>query len=103
MSEFLKDAKRWRQIRENPENEPLRKFIQSEYDEYCKDREIPVLKFSDEMEYFKNGSRAGFEKLYFLRRRQMTVYAILSLIYPENEEYFIKLCDTVAAICNEYS
>lgn len=103
MSEFLKDTKKWQKIRENPEYAPLRAFIAKEYEEICKDKDIPLLKFSLEMEYFKNGKRAGFEQPYFLRRRQMTVYAILSLIYPENEEYFIRLCDTVAAICNEYS
>lgn len=103
MSNFLSDTKKWQKIRENPEYEPLRSFISKEYDECCKDKDIPILKFSTEMEYFKNGQRAGFEKPYFLRRRQMTVYAILSLIYPENEEYFINLCDVVAAICDEYS
>ncbi len=103
MSNFLSDTKKWQKIRENPEYTPLRQFIMKEYDECCRDRDIPVLKFSLEMEYFKTGKRADFEKPYFLRRRQMTVYAILSLIYPENEEYFIGLCDVVAAICDEYS
>ena len=103
MNEFLNDAKKWKKIRENPEYAPMRAFIAREYDECCRGKDIPVLKFSLEMEYFKNGKRAGYEKPYFLRRRQMTVYAILSLIYPENEEYFINLCDVIAAICDEYS
>ena len=103
MNKYLCNATKWQKIRENPEYAPLRQFIMKEYDECCRDRDIPVLKFSIEMEYFKNGKRAGFERLYFLRRRQMTVYAILSLIYPENEEYFINLCNVVAAICDEYS
>ena len=103
MNKFLSDAEKWQKIRENPEYAPLRQFIMKEYDEFCKGRDIPVLKFSLEMEYFRNGQRRGFEKPYFLRRRQMTIYAILSLIYPENEEYFINLCDVVAAICDEYS
>ena len=103
MTDFLKNGKKWAEIRENPGYAPLREIIFKEYDEFCKDIEIPLIKFSDEMEYFKNGVRSNFEKLYFLKRRQMTIYAILSLIYPEREDYFVNLCDVVSAICDEYS
>ena len=103
MEDFFKNPERWREIRENPEFAVLKDELFRQYDMFCRNKDIPVLKFSDEMEYFKNGVRKNFEKLYFLRRRQMSIYAVLSLVYPENEEYFVKLCDVVAEICNEYS
>ena len=103
MSLFLKNSEKWREIRDRDEYAPLRALIFDEYGKYCRDKDIPVLKFSDETEYFKNGVRSTFEKYYFLRRHQLAVYGVLSLIYPEREDYFVNLCDVASAICDEYS
>ncbi len=65
--------------------------------------EIPVLKYSVRSIYRKTGSRIEFETPYFRRRKLLTEAAVLSLLYPENEEYFVKFQDLIWAICDEYS
>ena len=103
MQNFLRDREKWRQIRENPQYKPLLDSLFKEYERYCKDTEIPLIKFSDEMDFARTGSRTRFNEKYDLCRRQLSVYAILSMLYPEKEEYLEKLQDVICAICNEYS
>ena len=90
-------------MRENPQYKPLLDALFAEYERSCKDKDIPIIKFSDEMDFIKTGDRTRFNIKYFLCRKQLSVYAILSMIYPENEEYLEKLEDVICAICNEYS
>ena len=55
------------------------------------------------MEYHRTGERNLFEyEYYFPRRQRLNCCALLSLIYPDNEEYFSNLLNTIWAICNEY-
>lgn len=103
MQNFLREREKWKNVRENPQYKPLLDALFEEYDRSCKDKEIPLITFSDEMDFTKTGDRTRFNKKYFLRRKQLSVYAILCMIYPENEEYLEKLQDVICAICNEYS
>jgi len=103
MFKFLRDRKKWDEIRENPEYKILRDMLFEKYEEYCKDKEIPSLPFSKWIRYAKDGDRYEFEKPYFIRRHQLTVFAMLCLIYPEKEEYLSKLQDVIWAICEEHS
>ncbi len=103
MQNFLRDREKWKNVRENPQYKPLLDALFEEYDRSCKDKEIPLIKFSDEMDFTKTGDRTRFNAKYFLARKQLSVYAILCMIYPENEEYLEKLEDVICAICNEYS
>lgn len=99
----LKDKKIWERARKDPRYRPLLDMLDSGYDEFCRDRDIPVIRFSDEMEFINEGTRTRFEKKYFLRRKQLTVYTLMTLIYPENAEYLKNLEDIICEICNEYS
>ena len=103
MIRLLRDKEKWKDIRENPDFQSLRDELFDGYKLFCENKEIPIIKFSDEMDFVKTGNRNTFEEKYFLRRNQLSIYAILSMIYPEKEEYIEKLQDIICEICNEYS
>jgi hypothetical protein len=65
--------------------------------------DIPILKYSEFKLYGTIGNRVIFEKPYFERRGHLETAAMLSLIYPENEEYFTYLEDLIFDICNEFT
>ena len=72
------------------------------YEEFGKG-EIKDISYDAFMVYHRTGSRREFEfSYYFPRRQRMNTCALLSLIYPDNEEYFGNLMNTIWAICNEY-
>lgn len=103
MGSLLRDKDKWKEVREKAEYESLRKMLWDGYNEFCVDVEFPAITFSDEMDFFRTGTRVNFENLYFLRRRQLTIYAMLTVIYPEQSEYLDKLQDIIWEICNEHS
>jgi len=103
MFSFLRDREKWEKIRNCDEYKVLRDRLEAEYNSLCKDKETPQLPFSMWFETIKTGERKKFEDLYFLRRKQMSVYALMSLIYPENKVCILKLEDILCEICNEYS
>ena len=103
LTSFLNDREQWKDIRQNPEYKPLIDEVLKGYKLFCENKEIPVITYSDEIDFVKTGSRKRFQDKYFLRRIQLTVYAILSMIYPEKDEYIEKLQDVICEICNEYS
>ena len=100
---FLRDRNRWENVRTKPEFKPLLDSLFDSYKKYCENKDIPLIKFSDEMDFVRTGNRTRFEEKYFLRRKQLTVYALLAVIYPEKDEYIDKLQDVICEICNEYS
>ena len=102
MLSLLRDKNKWKEVREKDEYEPLRKMLWDGYNKFCADVEFPALKFSDEMDLFRTGVQVNFENLYFLRRKQLTIYAMLTVIYPEESEYLDKLQDIIWEICNEH-
>lgn len=102
MNEWLRDKKRWEEIRTEAKYEPLRIALDKYYRD-IKDMEIPNLKFSIFMKSIKTGDRKVFEDVYFLRRKMLTAYVLMSLVYPENPEYLSKLEDVVCAILEEYT
>ena len=102
-NDFLRDKAVWKKIREDEAFKPLLGRLKAEYDLYCRDKAIPQILFSDETDFLRTGNRVRFEELYFTRRRQLTLYAIYAMLYPEEDEYIIKLQNVVCEICNEYS
>lgn len=99
----IRNKKIWDKIRTNPAYKPLIDMLMADYDKVCKDQEIPMILFSQERRFTEEGDRADFEKTYFMRREQLSVYAMLALIYPENDKYLKKLEDLICEICCEYS
>lgn len=101
MVQELCDREKWIKIRDSEDYELLRIRLFDGYKKFCEGQEIPSINFSDEMDFLHTGTRVNFENLYFTRRKQLTIYAILSMIYPKTEEYIKKLEDIIWAICSE--
>lgn len=100
--EKAKDASFWDKVRTK---ESYRQFVDellSIWEQDCKS-DIPACKYTEYILYDITGSRTEYEKSYFSRRRALNASAILSLIYPSEEKYFVKLCDVIWAILDEYN
>lgn len=54
-------------------------------------------------EFWKSGNRASYEASYYKKRDYMNIYATLSLIEPENNEYIRRLENVIWTICNEFT
>ena len=92
----------WQAVRENPAYAPLIDAVQALYqpDEAL---DFSALKFSQRFKYYKDGDRGAMETPYFRRRRNLSALGILTLLYPEREDYIERLNDLVFCICDEYS
>ncbi|WP_416147696.1 hypothetical protein ACM26V_15835 [Salipaludibacillus sp. HK11] len=64
---------------------------------------IPHLPFQLFIDFAKTGRRKEFENVYFLRRRRLNTFAIMSIVYPANVAYKQALEDIIWAICAEPS
>ncbi|SDZ56012.1 Heparinase II/III-like protein [Evansella caseinilytica] len=64
------------------------------------DVEIPYAVF---VEFAKTGARKRYEQAYFLKRRRLNTFAIMTLLEPENDVYRTQLENAVWSVCNEYT
>lgn len=55
------------------------------------------------MRFYRDGDRHEFEEPYFRRRRYLASAALLTLIYPEEQQYLNDLQECIWAVCEEYS
>lgn len=92
----------WEKVRTSGAYEPLVLELRDLWEKECIG-DFPALKYSEYILYDQTGSRKEYEAKYFRRRRAMNTAALLSLIYPDNDAYFTKLCDVIWAILDEYS
>ena len=93
----------WVDVREK---DCYKKYRQELFDMWEKNVEngpIMQLKYSDFKLFWTTGNRSVYESTYFARRRALDSCALLSLIYPEEEKYLIRLMDQIYAICDEYT
>lgn len=97
-----KDAAFWEKVRTSEEYKPFVDELHALWEKDCV-RDIPASKYSEFIIFNVTGSRDEYQSSYFHRRRVMNTSALLSLIYPEEEKYFTKLCDAVWAILDEYT
>ena len=91
----------WEKIKNNPDCENIIKLLKRHYDE-ASGTDMGVLTFSAYNRYFEDGNRSEYEEIYFDRRKKLAVFAMMSLLYPENKEYLIKLQDVISAVLDEY-
>lgn len=102
---FLEKAKNkmfWENVRTNAKYQPMIAKVLQEYEKVARE-ELKEISYDVFMLYHKTGERKVFEREYYMPRRQrLSVCALLSLIYPDKEEYFSNLMNTIWAICNEY-
>lgn len=92
----------WQRVREDEIFSPIREQLAERWTAECRE-EIPSLPYSAYRRFVYDGDRDTYEKPYFARRRALNVSAVLALIYPEREEYLIRLMDLIYAICDEYT
>ena len=95
MLEFAKDKALWDRVRNDDAFARHRKEIKAEYDKAFKER--PRCKPAWAVLEFPNAS-GGTDTF-----RQLQSSALLALIYPDNEEYYRSLVETIWEICNEYT
>ncbi len=96
MFEIAKDPKVWERVRNDEAFARHRKEIKAKYDKVFQVRPRAsnawdVLEFPDA----KTGKPDTFH--------QLQSSALMALIYPDNEEYYRSLVETVWEICNEYT
>lgn len=97
-----KDPAFWEKVRTSDAYRPMREELLAMWEKVGVDP-IPASKYSVFTIYNVTGSRREYEEMYFYRRRSLNTAALLSLIYPEEEKYFIRLLDTMWAILDEYT
>lgn len=102
MNSPLNDKKRWEQIRAEDRYLPLRDILSEKY-EQLKETDLPVFTFSLFINGIKTGDRHEYETVYRKRREFLTVYTLLSLIYPDEPIYLSKLEDVICSILEEYT
>lgn len=95
MFDIAKDPKIWERVRNDEAFARHRKEIKEQYDKVFKLRPRAssawyVLEYPN-----VNGGSDSF--------RQLQTSALLALIYPDNEEYYRNLVETIWEICNEYT
>ena len=96
------DPNFWRTVREDELYRPLVDDVLSLWEREGT-ADIPSLSYSAYRRFVFDGDRKTYEAPYFQRRRVLGVSAILSLIYPERQEYLVRLMDVIYAICDEYT
>lgn len=101
---YLKQRKPefWNSVRNNPNFFNLIEEVKEGYVKTC-DKGLEPLLVSKYNLYNETGDRNIYENDYFARRRLLTSSLFLSLIYPENSEYFKKLEAVMWAICDEFN
>lgn len=92
----------WAKVRECAAYKP---FVEEALAAYAELKAEPLLAdlFSKFKLFEETGDRGLYEGPYFRKRRRLNVSAILSMIYPEKEEYMDMLNDVIWAICDEYT
>ena len=92
----------WKRVREEKVYEGFRKEL-FDFLSLYENAEIPNLTYSDFKLFFVTGNRTVYQKKYFLKRKMLSHFALLSLIYPEENKYTDRLNDVIYAICDEYT
>ncbi len=96
------DAKFWESVREKDCYKKFRDDLHANWKKHC---EVPIyaLSYTNFILYKKTGDRGKYESEYFTRRQALNTSALLSLIYPEEEKYLVRLMNQISAICDEYT
>jgi len=95
MLDFAKDRSLWNKVRTSDDFIQHRKEIKEIYDEAFKEAPRP----HSVEEILENDDKG----LWLRGLNQLQSSAMMSLIYPDNEEYYNNLLKTVWAYCNDYS
>lgn len=91
----------WTKAKDIPALKPAIDSLLKSYEEFCIE-EIPTTKFSNFRLFHDVGDRVIYQKDFFRRQHRMFTSAVLTLIYPENDDYLKLLQDTIFEICDLY-
>ena len=97
------DKSFWQEVREDERLSGLREILLADYDKFMNDGPLPALKYSEWRMFFVSGERSTYQRSFLRYRHSLTVSALLSLIYPEKQEYLDYLMDSIFAICDTYT
>ncbi|WP_438491473.1 hypothetical protein [Paenibacillus sp. IHBB 3054] len=64
---------------------------------------IPELSYTLFRIYFERGTRMEYETAYFNRRNRLRTFGLLAWLEPDNLVFRDALCDTLWAVCDEYT
>lgn len=92
----------WNEVRTSDTYKAYRDELAEFWKKNCEE-EIYALKYSEFRMFKDTGNRSVYEGHYFIRRRALNTSALLSLIYPDEEKYIVRLMDQIYAICDEYT
>lgn len=92
----------WENLRTLPECSETRDNLQNFYNINCT-VPTPDPSYSEYKLFYTTGNRHTYESKYFARRRKLASAAIMSKLYPDDNEYFEVLEDVIWEILNEYS
>ncbi|MBQ7906363.1 MAG: heparinase II/III family protein [Clostridia bacterium] len=95
------DPKFWAEVKNKPEYKLAIDAVLRDYNQFCIG-EIETTKFSKFRLFKEKGDRTSYQKPFFARQHRLYAMALMSLIYPENEDYLELLQDTIWEICDQY-
>jgi len=93
----------WREAREDERLERFRALLFKDWEKLIEEGGLKALKYSEWRMFFVTGERTTYQKSYEHYRHAITVSAMLSLMYPEEEKYVNYLMDAIYAICDVYT
>ncbi|MBR2459736.1 MAG: heparinase II/III family protein [Clostridia bacterium] len=97
------DKEFWKEVREKDCFKKYRDELFELWEKHVENGPILQLKYSDFKRFWVTGNTSVYKEAYFTRRMALDCSALLSLIYPEEEKYLIRLMDQIYAICDEYT
>ena len=95
------DPSFWEMVRNDENYKPAIDAVLRDYQECCIG-EIETTKFSKFRLFKDKGDRNQYQEVFFKRQHRMYAMILMTLLYPENEEYLELLQDTIWEICDQY-
>ena len=92
----------WRRIREDEAYAAIRREVREEAARHDGEP-VPPLTWSLFRRWRVDGDRQAYEAAYFRRRKRLTAHALRCLIWPEDARFLDALCETVWAVCDEFT
>ncbi|PDO11286.1 MAG: hypothetical protein BLM47_02075 [Candidatus Reconcilbacillus cellulovorans] len=92
----------WRRVREDDAYAALRKEIREEAEHHDAES-VPALTWELFRRWTVDGDRQTYETAYFRRRKRLTAHALRLLVWPEEARFRDALCETIWAVCDEFS
>ena len=97
------DKEFWKEVREKDCYKKYRDELFALWEKHVENGPILQPKYSDFKNFWVSGNTSIYKLTYFTRRLALDCSALLSLVYPEEEKYLIRLMDQIYAICDDYT